>query len=303
MRILMTGASGFIGSAALSLAVSKGHDVTVLARPDSAAGYREKLKHGGIACEVIAADHPGWAAAVRNRSFDSCLHLAWIAVPGQYLNSPENEPFAASTLALADSLFKNGLPHFLGAGTCIEYAPGLTAPCREDITPCAPVSPYAVAKHRTHQALAEMADQYASRLAWARVFYPYGAGEHPARTATTFLKTLAAGQPLVLKTGASRKDFIEVRDVASALVHLLGTGAAGAFNIGTGAGTGIRELALTAAALVGADGSLVKDADPPAVDPYACHIADTARLSAAGWRPVISLEAGLRRLFQALSPA
>ncbi|RYD31252.1 MAG: SDR family oxidoreductase, partial [Verrucomicrobiaceae bacterium] len=209
MKILMTGASGFIGSAALSLAVSKGYDVTVLARPATAAGYREKLKRDGLSCEVIPADHAGWASAVRNRSFDSCLHLAWIALPGQYLNSPQNEEFAASTLALADSLFKNGLPHFLGTGTCIEYAPGLTAPCREDITPCAPVSPYAVAKHRTHQSLVEMADQYSSTLGWARVFYPYGAGEHPARTATTFLKTLAAGQPLVLKTGASRKDFIE----------------------------------------------------------------------------------------------
>ncbi|MDB6132385.1 MAG: NAD-dependent epimerase/dehydratase [Verrucomicrobiales bacterium] len=300
MKILMTGASGFIGSAALSLAVSKGHDVTVLARPGSAAGYREKLERGGMSCEVIAAEHTGWAAAVQNRNFDSCLHLAWIAVPGQYLNSPENEQFAASTLAFADSLFKNGLPHFLGAGTCIEYAPGLTAPCREDITPCAPVSPYAIAKHRTHQSLAEMADRYSSALGWARVFYPYGAGEHPGRTATTFLKTLAAGQPLVLKTGASRKDFIEVRDVASALVHLLGCGAGGAFNIGTGTGTGIRELALITAGLVGADGSMVQDADPPAVDPYAFHVADTTRLSAAGWQPAIPLKTGLGHLLQAL---
>ncbi|RYD29316.1 MAG: hypothetical protein EOP86_21910 [Verrucomicrobiaceae bacterium] len=88
--------------------------------------------------------------------------------------------------------------------------------------------------------------------------------------------------------------------MASALVHLLESAAGGEFNIGTGTGTAIRELALMAAVLVGADRSLVRDADPPAVDPYAFHVADTQRLSAAGWRSAVPFEAGLEHLLQSL---
>ena len=296
MKILLTGAGGFIGSVLLPLLCRRGHEVTVLCRAPAVPELRRRLAVEQISCPILEAEPAGWAQAIGGRSFAVCLHLAWVATPGIYLNSPENQMFADCTLTLAERLISNGPVHFLGAGTCIEYAPGQTLPSAESHTPSGPTSPYAAAKLTTQQGLARLAGHAGAGLTWARIFYPYGAGEHSARTASSFFRTLAAGQPLVLKTAASQKDFIEIRDVASALAHLSEAGPQGIINIGTGIPTRIRDLALLAAALSGANPALVQEAHPAATDPYGFHVADPDKLFATGWRPSVNLEVGMRRL-------
>jgi nucleoside-diphosphate-sugar epimerase len=148
--------------------------------------------------------------------------------------------------------------------------------------------------------LKSLAEAHQSGWTWARIFYPYGTGEHCGRTATSFLRSLKARQPLVLKTGASQKDFIEITDLASALAHLSRGLPQGVINLGTGIPTSIRDLALSAARLTGASPGLVQDAEPPGADPYAYHVACTAKLSATGWRPSVGLTEGMSRLLASL---
>ena len=300
MKILLTGAGGFIGSALLPLLLQYGHDVTVLTRPDTMKPIATVPGNDPASCEILTAEPDGWATAVGSRSFDVCMHLAWIATPGVYLNSPENDLFADCSVALAERLFANGTPHFIGTGTGIEYAPDQEKSCHETMTPLAPHSVYGRAKARTYHELAGLAQKYQTGATWARVFYPYGLGEHPARTASSFLRSLAAGHALQLKTSSSRKDFIEISDLAGALMHLIPGPPQGAVNIGTGLATSIRELALLACDLTDADPALVQEVNPPGYDPYRCHVADIAKVRAAGWSPVMSLNGGLARLLDSL---
>jgi nucleoside-diphosphate-sugar epimerase len=294
MKILLTGASGFIGRALLSSLDSRGHEITVLSRRNDPSLPP--------AVTAIIAETKDWATAVEGKSFDLCLHLAWIATPGIYLDSPENERLAAASIALADTLFQSGLPHLLALGTCIEYAPGPTAPCSEISTKIAPQSIYGLAKERARSGIAAAAGTTGGGYTWARIFYPYGAGEHANRIPSIFLRTLFAGRPLELKTADSIKDFIEIRDVVSALVHLSERGIPEQeINIGTGAGTRIGDLAEIAARITENNSPRITVAAATAPDPYSFHVADTRKLASSGWKPTISLPDGLERLFKNLS--
>lgn len=293
MKILLTGANGFIGQALLPELVTRGHEIVLLSRK-SLTPLPETVS------EIVAATSD-WPKAVSGKPFDVCIHLAWIATPGIYLESPDNEMLAEVTIALAESLFQSGLPHLIALGTCIEYAPGPVAPCAEARTPVAPPSTYGQAKDRARSGVAAAATRHGSGYTWARLFYPYGAGEHPNRIPSSFLRTLRQNQPLSLKTSDSIKDWIEIRDVVSAIVHLAETEQPQSeINLGTGIGTRIGDLAKLAARITGSDPALVRSAENPASDPYAYHVADITKLTSTGWAPKISLETGMLRLNQTL---
>src|SRR5258708_26085348 len=78
-----------------------------------------------------------WLAKYRP---DSCIHAAWYAEPGKYLDSPLNLDSLRSSLALLENLAKAGCKHVVGVGTCFEYETGST-PLDED-SPTRPLTLY-----------------------------------------------------------------------------------------------------------------------------------------------------------------
>jgi len=98
MKVLLTGATGFIGSHVARRLVRDGHEVQPLPRP-----WR------------VPAGH-----------FDACIHLAWYVEPGKYLDSPLNHECVAESLALAQALIEHGCPRLIGAGTCFEVEAPVT---------------------------------------------------------------------------------------------------------------------------------------------------------------------------------
>jgi len=293
MNILLTGASGYIGKALLPALLKERHSITNLCRvPGEVHGIDE---------EIVAPTRQ-WPDTVRGRYFDICIHLAWIATPGIYAFSTENEILADTTVRLADSLFTSGLPHFLGLGTSIEYAPGQSTPCRPGETPLAPETLYGRAKDRARRGIEDCAVRHNSGYTWARLFYPYGAGEHPNRIPSTFLQTLSQGEAIELGTPDSRKDFITIRDVVSALLCIVRTGTPlGEINIGSGQATSIAELAALCAEVAGASPALITTAKTRNADPYAFHLADISALSRLGWKPRVDVREGLSGLYNSLT--
>lgn len=288
MKILLTGASGFIGSALLPALVSRGHAISLLSR-----NYSNAV---GIADEIVC-DISCWPEAVSGRHFDLCIHLAWIATPGIYLSSRANDLFAEMTPRLADILFEAGLPHFFGLGTCLEYAPNPSASCIPGITTIAPETAYGMAKERARAGIAKSADLHKKGYTWARLFYPYGPGEHPARIPSLFLRTLSQAQSIELKSPHSVKDWIHVHDVISAILRVAENAQPlQEINLGSGIGTEIQILAKMAAGVVGASHTLIKLSLPREKDPYAYHIAENAQLSSLGWQPSVTLIEGLESL-------
>ena len=303
-RILITGSTGFIGSAVLRQALAAGHEVGVLLRPGHAAPRSDSTGCASLdspspaspAVTVLTGSmaEPPWED-LRRFSPDTLIHCAWIATPGVYLESPENELHAQWSEALALGLIEQGLQQLVVLGTCIEYRMG-SARLHETETPLEPTTPYARAKDQLRRRLVErLADHPGVRMAWGRVFYPYGEGEHPARLCSSLISSLRRGDEVVLKTPESTKDYIHISDLAGAILRVAEAHVDGPVNLGTGEGVTIREIADRLATLLGRP-DRVRVSNSAAPDPLGFIVADAGRLRKLGWEPKVTLESGLRRL-------
>jgi dTDP-6-deoxy-L-talose 4-dehydrogenase (NAD+) len=299
LRILITGSTGFVGSAVLRQALAAGHEVGVLIRPrPPAPGIESPASPAPSATAVTllagSMAEPPWEA-LRRFSPDTLIHCAWIATPGAYLESPENEHHAQWSEALALGLVEQGLQQLVVVGTCIEYRMG-SARLHETETPLEPTTPYARAKDQLRRRLIErLAHHPGVRLAWSRVFYPYGEGEHPARLCSSLISSLRRGDEVVLKTPESTKDYIHISDLAGAILRVAEARWDGSVNLGTGNGVTVREIADRLATSLGRP-DRVRALSPAAPDPLGFIVADAGRLRKLGWEPKVTIEAGLRRL-------
>ena len=295
MKIFVTGASGFIGSAFCRAAIERGHRLLALGRSGTAASMAQiEIAPGDLA-------NTPWSQ-VKRFAPDAALHLAWIATPGSYLESAENAVWLDQSKAWFGRLFDLGVPYVAGTGTCIEYAASASA-LNEDSSELGPKFPYSRAKFALFEWLRAACAAAPSKWSWFRIFYPYGPGEHPSRLTTTLIQQLRAGRGVDLRTPQSVKDYIFVDDVAQAMCEAMEARMPGAINVGTGQGISIRELASRIAQLMGAHPALVRPAAELACDPTPNVIADNQRLQSLGWRPRTSLDAGLQRLISSLSDA
>ncbi len=233
MKILVTGANGFIGSAFCRLALAHGHEIAGLIQPTKIppanfpAGAKIIWLKGTLA-------GPPWKDIERVQP-DVCVHFAWIATPGVYLESPENEQYLQWSLDLVHGLRNIGVSHIVGAGTCIEYQISKT-PLSESSTPVDPTTFYARCKNALRETLAAGAQKDGWDFCWGRVFYPYGVGEHPARLCSSLIQKLRRGEKLVLKTPDSLKDYIYIEDLAAAILLTVEKRFTGTINWGTGKG-------------------------------------------------------------------
>jgi nucleoside-diphosphate-sugar epimerase len=295
MKILLTGISGFIGSAFARLALSRGHQLAGLLRPNKPIPGSLPASSNLVWLRGLLADAP-WKE-IEAFGAEACVHTAWVTTPGVYLESPENERFRDASLRFARKLRELGTEHFVGLGTCIEYL--ITGePLSEDHTPIAPTTLYARCKNELRLGLEAEAKASGSVFCWARVFYPYGPGEHPSRLCSAIVEKLARGARVVLKTPDITKDYIYVEDLASALLTVVEQRHAGAINLGTGAGITVRAIANHLARLL-AKPDLIAAASQPEPDPFPFVVADVAKLKAIGWQPAYGLEQGLEKFVKA----
>jgi nucleoside-diphosphate-sugar epimerase len=294
MKILVTGASGFIGSAFCRLALAHGHQIAGIIQPAKNPPSQTLPGKKMTWLKGTLAELP-WKNIERFQP-DVCVHMAWIATPGVYLESPENERYLQWSLDLVHGLRGLGVNHIVGAGTCIEYQIS-GAPLSEDRSPVAPTTLYARCKNTLREALAAKAQKDGWQFCWGRVFYPYGVGEHPARLCSSLIQKLRRGEKLVLKTPNSRKDYIYIEDLAAAILLSVERKFTGTINWGTGKGISVREIADNLATMLGKP-NLVEAADPPAPDPFPFIVADAAKLEVLGWKQAWPLDRGLGELIR-----
>lgn len=295
MRVLLTGAGGFIGShVARRLLAEEGCELVALLRPgaklDRIANLSGRLK-------VVYADlfsREDAAAVVKNAAPELFLHLAWCAEPGEGLHSPKNVDFLLGGIELFRAAAAAGCKRVVMAGTSIEYGES-PRPVAED-APIKTSNLYAATKHSLFLTAREMARREGWAFASARIFNVYGPWENQDRLVPQVIRDLAAGRPCDLTDGEQLRDYLHVEDVAGGLLALARSRLEGAVNIGSGEPVKVGDVARTIGRIMGSPQLLRFGAKPSRAGDPRCLCADTTLLRAStSWRPSISLEDGLRR--------
>ena len=294
MKILLTGATGFIGSAFIRFALARGHRLAALIIPSESIPANLPPNQNLRWLRGTLDDAP-WKD-ITAFAPDVCMHMAWITTPGIYLESPENFRFLESSIRFLRKIRESGTRHIFGLGSCVEYQ--ITdKPLLEDLTPVEPTTPYAKCKDELRRTLESDAKQHGLVFCWGRVFYPYGPGEHPSRLCSSIIQKLSRNEKIVLKTPNSTKDYIYIEDLADAILTVLEKKFRGTINLGTGIGVSVLEIARTLAAMLEKSG-LIEEVNPPAVDLLGYVVADASRLHNLKWQPAHDLRRGLQKLIE-----
>lgn len=309
MKILVTGAAGFVGQVLVPRLLAGGHAVTGTHLP----GETPPVGSGPMRWVPLdLRNNDSVAASVADRP-DAVIHLAAVASGAEARKDPGLawEVNAGGTARLAEALGAvraNGEvdPLLLLVSTGEVYGTTSEARLRTELDPVAPVSPYPASKAGAELAAWETARRTGLRVIVARAFPHTGPGQTDRYVVAAFARRLRAAKT----EGASRvktgnldpvRDFLDVRDVVDAYLALLQRGVAGeTYNIATGTGVSLHDLFARLADIIGVraipepDPQLVRAADVPHL------VGDATRLrQATGWAPRIPFDQTLRDLVHA----
>jgi nucleoside-diphosphate-sugar epimerase len=295
MKVLITGAAGFIGSQVVRIALQEGHEVVGVVYPGTQCSSLQGLEN---VLTTTYCDLNNDAAArelVKRARPELAVHLAWYVEPGKFWSSPQNLDCLAMTAKLACHLKAAGCRRIVAVGTCAEYAWG-EGILNEETTPLRPRTLYGVCKDSARRFLEEFSHAFSMEMAWVRFFLLYGPGEPAARLVPSVILALLQDEPIACTTGEQVRDFLHVEDAANALWLVAKSPLCGSVNIGSGDGVAVRSIVETIARLLGKPelirwGAISgKPEDPPTL------VADVAKLrQATGWKPNWQLEEGLRQ--------
>jgi nucleoside-diphosphate-sugar epimerase len=288
-RVLVTGATGFVGRMALGPLRDLG--IEVVAMTSREQGPRPDVEgvrwHVG---DLLAPD--GAATAVARVEPTHLLHLAWYAEPGAFWQSPENLRWVEASLRLLRAFGDAGGRRAVVAGTCAEYAWGDVTHCVEGVSALEPATLYGASKHALRLIAEPFAAATGLSLAWGRIFFVFGPFEHPARLVSSVAHALTRGEEAPTSHGEQVRDFVSNVELGAAFAALLASGVEGPVNMASGEPVTIRALAEQVADSAGRRELLRIGARPAPVNEPAVLTADVARLrDEVGWAPSRSLRA------------
>lgn len=216
-RFLVTGGTGFIGSAVVRALSSRGHEVVA-------------PRHAEL--DLIAAGEDELGRFVGEAATTHVIHCAWYTNHADYLVNDINREWLAASIRLARSCAGR---RFIGLGTCLEYDLSSGEPCIEEATPLAPETLYARCKRDLHEELA-------GDFAWARVFFVYGPGDRKGRLVPAMLERFGRGESAGPTYGGLHRDYIHVDDLAGQIVDIALSRQVGAVNTGTGEAPSLSDI-------------------------------------------------------------
>jgi nucleoside-diphosphate-sugar epimerase len=287
-RVLLTGASGFIGRHAVEVLLEEGQEVHAVAR------HPGPPREGVVWHEADLLQQGPAEAILSEVRAERLLHLAWYAVPGSFWSAKENELWIDASLRLLRAFGETGGRRAVIAGTCAEYA-WHDQLLREGDSPLEPATLYGKCKHATHLAAAVLAGEVGVSLAWGRIFFLYGPGELPGRLVSDLARGLLAGEDVRTTDGRQRRDFMHVGDVAGAFAAVLAADVTGAVNICSGEAVPVGEIVRILAEEAGGlervhFGELPRRPGEPAL-----IAGDPGRLTGeVGFHPQFALRQGIR---------
>jgi nucleoside-diphosphate-sugar epimerase len=289
---LVTGASGFLGRHIVLALFQRGYEV-------HGCSHAGMAPSGSLRRHRIDLLDPGAVATMVSTVRASHLIMAaWTTRPGVYQTDPRNDDWVRETETLARNFCTQDGKRMVFVGSSAEYDwrdPAVAKPISETDAGGTPVSLYGQAKRRAAAALAMLAADRDVSFAEARLFFPIGPGENPARFVPSIVRSILAGEAAQLDPGDQVRDLIDVRDAAAAIVTLLDGNVTGTVNIGTGAPSRLGDVAKNIGTIMGRPDLIrLGELEPQPEEPVTL-VANVAKLNdEVGFKPRYALAETLR---------
>lgn len=290
---VLTGASGFIGAAVHAELLRRKIRPLVLLRSESDRTRLSQLDEKNVFI-FSKLDDAGLAEKLRAHQPDVFIHCAWRGVGGAERNEEfqlkENIPF---TLASAELAAATGCRQWVGLGSQAEY--GNANRVLDENAPTNPTTLYGQAKLASGREAFTLCAKKSLAAAWLRVFSTYGPGDHPHWMIPFVIREFLSNRSPQVTKCEQLWDYLFVADAARAVASVSDGKTTGVFNLGSGEARSLKEILEIIRAESGSSVSPAYGAVPYRPDQVMHLQAGISKLTAAtGWKPQVSLEAGLR---------
>lgn len=221
MKVLVTGATGYIGSLVIEHFLRTG--VEVIASSSSAQKARECGWYDQVTYKEYSIEQAQGASNNLYDYFskpDFMLHLAWQGLPN-YNKQDHIEQNLFRQYFFFQNLIKNGLKDISVTGTCLEY--GMLNGCLSENMHTLPGNYYALAKDSLRKLLELTANDYSVNLKWIRLFYMYGGKQGKNSLIPQLEEAISTGaKSFKMSGGEQLRDYLPVETVAEYLCKIAG---------------------------------------------------------------------------------
>lgn len=209
MRVLITGATGFVGRHVVNRLLASGHTITATARNEYFARAQPWFEH----VEFIAHDLQRAAWHWEKSALpDVLIHLSWPGLPNyrDFFHIGKNLP---ADLHFLEAAVNAGVPHLIVAGTCLEY--GMQNGPLEEEMETRPFTAYGFAKDALRKSLEILQQRSPFTLQWLRLFYMYGEGQNANSLLSQLDRALGEGRrSFEMSVGDQLRDYSSVETIA-----------------------------------------------------------------------------------------
>ena len=290
MKILITGAHGFIGSHLTRELIEKGHEIGIIKRKSSNLWRIKDLSHKLSSYDVDLRYTEGVIKAVTDFKPDIIYHLATY-----YAVDHKSEEVALmvnsnvlGTINLLEAARWLRLELFVNTSSCFVYK--LSGEKLREESELDPLNFYALTKIYAEEASTFYAQKYGLKVVTFRLFPPYGPADHERRLIPFVIRSLLKGEPPKLTSGRQKWDFVYVGDIVNVYTKLLDFLDSfenhEIFNIGTGQASSVREVVSQIKRIMGVSIEPLWGAIPHRKNEVWFMCADISKAKAfLGWKP------------------
>jgi UDP-glucose 4-epimerase len=288
VKLLITGATGFIGAHLVRRLAREEMQMALLIRPGSNLWRLEPLPKNATIVPGTLADLP--VAKIASFAPETVIHAAWHGVTNQHRNDPSQiAENLIPTVRLVEVARDVGCKNFIGLGSQAEYGPLNKKISESDRTE--PTTLYGATKLAACHLTRQLCSQFDMRWAWLRVFSTYGPMEDSSWMIPYLIRALLKGECPKLTACEQKWDYLFGGDAADAIWAVANSKASGVFNLGSGRAESLRRIVEALRDAIDPKLPLGIGEVPYRVDQVMHLEADISRLTqATGWMPATAQE-------------